>query len=246
MNSIFLFDVDGVLCDRGQKIDPQFKHWFTQFISNKEFCFITGSNREKTIEQLGKDLTDKCKISFHCMGNNIWIDGFEKSINQFILKPEELDFLETLVKEHPFSKKFGPHIDIRKGSVNFSIVGKNASEEDRNLYSRFDKLFNDRINIIKKFTRMFPRFDAYLGGEVSIDICLTTCNKSQVMSLLPPHDKLYFFGDRCYEYGIDSPLSHFFTKLTKDDVVANIERYPWEYFQIDNGFQETWDILKVL
>lgn len=246
MKEVFLFDVDGVLCDRGQKIDPEFKQWFLDFISNREFCFITGSNREKTIEQLGQDLVDKCRISFHCMGNNIWIDGRERSINQFFLKSEELDYLENLVKQHTFTKKFGPHIEIRKGSINFSIPGKGASEADRKLYSKFDNAFKDRITIIKKFTKMFPRFEAYLGGEVSIDICLAGCNKSQIMSLLPPWNKLYFFGDRCEEYGIDFPLTRNFAKMTKDDVVENKKRYVWEYFQIDNGYHETWDILKVL
>lgn len=246
MNEIFLFDVDGVLCDRGQKVNIEFKQWFLHFINGREFCFITGSNRDKTIDQLGLDLVEKCRMSFHCMGNNIWIDGSERSINQFILKQEEIDYLIDLSKRHNFPRKSGPHIDFRKGSINFSIPGKNASQEDRKLYSQFDREFNDRINIIKKFTKKFPRYEAYLGGEISIDICLADCNKSQIISLLPPWSKLYFFGDRCEIYGIDHPLAHMFTKFTKEDLINNKERYNWEYFHIKDGFHETWEILKLL
>ena len=225
MKQIFLFDVDGVLCDRGQKIDPAFHGWFSQFIRDKEFFFVTGSGREKTIEQLGVDLVNKCRISFHCMGNNIWIDNREISINQFVLKHEELHFLESLVNNHFFAKKTGSHIEYRKGSVNFSIVGKNASLEDRKLYSNFDKAFSDRLNIIKEITTKFPRLEAYLGGDVSIDICLQGCNKSQITTMLPPNDKIYFFGDRCYEYGIDYPIAKYFTKMSIEDLQQKEKRY---------------------
>lgn len=247
MKQIFLFDVDGVLCDRGQKIDPSFQDWFKQFIEGKDFFFVTGSSREKTIEQLGNEIVEKCRISYHCMGNNIWIDGREICINQFVLKKEELEYLENLANNHFFPKKKGPHIDYRKGSVNFSIVGRDASIEDRKQYTQLDKVSNDRIKIIEKFTKKFPRLEAYLGGDVSIDICLQGANKSQVMEMLPPYDKIYFFGDRCYRLGIDYPLTKYFTKMTVKQVQSSDEkRYPYEYFQINEGYMQTWDILKVL
>ena len=247
MKQIFLFDVDGVLCDRGQKIDPSFQLWFKQFIEGKDFFFVTGSGREKTIEQLGNEIVDKCRISYHCMGNNIWIDGREISVNQFVLKKEELELLENLVNNHNFPKKTGSHIDYRKGSINFSIVGRNASIEDRKIYMHFDKVFNDRIRIIDKITKKFPRLEAYLGGDVSVDICLQGGNKSQVMQMLPPYDKIYFFGDRCDKLGIDYPLTKYFTKMTLDQLQSSdAKRYPYEYFQIDKGYMQTWDILKVI
>lgn len=246
MKQLYLFDVDGVLCDRGQKIDPSFHQWFSQFVEGKDFFFITGSGRDKTIDQLGQDIVSKCRISYHCMGNNIWIDNREVSINQFTLKNEELLFLEDVVKEHSFARKTGSHIEYRKGSVNFSIVGKNASTEDRKLYANYDKAFNDRIRIIKQIHKHFPRFDAYLGGDVSIDICLQGCNKSQILTMLVPYDRLYFFGDRCYDYGIDNPIAKYFTEKSIEDVKNNVSHHPWEYFQIDNGYMQTWDILKLL
>lgn len=248
MNTLFLFDVDGVLCDRGRKIDSEFKAWFLTWIEHKQFFFLTGSGREKTIEQLGYDLVSKTRISYHCMANSIWIDDKEVSINQFILKPEELAFIENYVRNNRFPKKTGNHIDIRNGSINFSVVGRNATEDDRKLYISFDNMHQDRKNFIRRFTQKFPRFEAYYGGDVSVDICLQDCNKQQVLTLLMPHDKLYFFGDRCYPGGIDYPLAKNFQqrKIEEFKDISNIQRYQWEYFQIDDGYKQTWEILKLL
>jgi phosphomannomutase len=245
MNTLYLFDVDGVLCDRGQKVDDQFKIWFLSWAENKSFFFITGSDRNKTIEQLGNDFVQKSKISYHCMGNNIWINNKEISINQFFLKKDELEFLENAIQESVFPLKTGNHMDFRKGSVNFSVIGKNASITERQQYKKFDKISNERLKIVKQLTTKFPRLDAYLGGDISIDICLKGADKSQVLQILPPHEKLIFFGDRCYPYGIDYPISKYFTPMTKESIQGT-DRYRHEYFQINNGYNETWEILKLL
>lgn len=249
MNTLFLFDVDGVLCDRGQKIDLEFKQWFTNWTEHKQFFFLTGSGREKTIDQLGSDLVYKTRISYHCMGNNIWIDDKEVCINQFTLTDKELQFMEDYVRRSSFPKKTGYHIDVRKGSVNFSVVGRNATEDDRRMYVAHDKVYQDRKTFIRLFTQKFPRFEAYLGGDVSVDICLESCNKQQVLTLLMPNDKLYFFGDRCYPLGIDYPLASKFQENTLENVKnanSSDNMYKWQYFQINNGYKQTWEILKYL
>jgi hypothetical protein len=64
--------------------------------------------------------------------------------------------------------------------------------------------------------------------------------------MLPPNDKLYFFGDRCYPNGIDFPLSQHFTGMTIEKIQQSSERYRNEYFQINDGYNETWNILKLL
>lgn len=247
MNILYLFDVDGVLCDRGQKIEPEFKQWFLDWTNNKNFYYLTGSGREKTIEQLGYDLVTKTRISYHCMSNNIWIDDREINLNQFTLKTEELEFLEDYVKNSNFNTKTGNHIDFRKGSINFSVVGRNASDYARQSYQVYDKISNDRETFIKLFTSTFPRFEAYKGGDVSVDICLRDCNKSQILTLMPPCDKVLFFGDRCRPDGIDYPLARICTEANYNDIKINCtDIYRYKFFQIDNGYKQTWEILKSL
>jgi hypothetical protein len=83
-----------------------------------------------------------------------------------------------------------------------------------------------------EFVKQFPRFEAYLGGNTSIDICLQGANKGRSLMLIHNFNRydLLFFGDKCMEGGID------FT------VLAHVE----QYFQIDNGYKETWEELKAL
>ena len=53
MNAKFIFDVDGVLCDRGQLIDEKFKWFLEDWAEDKQYYLATGSPRNKTIAQIG-------------------------------------------------------------------------------------------------------------------------------------------------------------------------------------------------
>lgn len=233
MNNIFGFDVDGVLCNRSEPIDNDFKLWFQDWSKDKTYYIVTGSGRDKAISQIGEEILLGADISFHCLGNNIWIKDHEVTVNQIILKKEEIDFLENCIKQSTFPIKTGNHIEVRKGSVNFSIIGRNASKEERLQYIHHDKQHQERIKIIKKFMYEFPRFDAYIGGDVSIDICLAGANKGQIFNLLNLSDKTFhYFGDRCFVYGVDFPVAN---ELQKTNHICH---------QIDNGFMQTYTILK--
>ena len=54
----FLFDVDGTLTDARKPIDPKFKDFMIEFISNNKCMIVTGSDRSKTVEQIGLELTN--------------------------------------------------------------------------------------------------------------------------------------------------------------------------------------------
>ena len=223
---IFLFDVDGVICDRGEKINPEFADWLKVFLQDKKFHWITGSVKERTIEQIGKDLYDMCKLSFHCMGNQINIEDEEVLINQFDLTDSEIRFLNDCIASSLFPHKTGNHIEVRKGSVNFSVAGRNASKEVRNMYIEYDNITRERARLVRHIETNIPRFHAYIGGDISIDICLRNCNKSQIINLTG--NPTIFFGDRMESFGIDVPLKH----------------VSYDHHHIKNGYKQTWEILK--
>ena len=64
----YIFDVDGVLCDAGQYIDDNFRIFFENWIEDKTYYLITGSHKEKTVDQIGSVIPAKQHIGFHCMG----------------------------------------------------------------------------------------------------------------------------------------------------------------------------------
>ena len=47
----FIFDVDGTLTPSRQEIDMDFAVFFTDFCAERDVYLVTGSDREKTIEQ---------------------------------------------------------------------------------------------------------------------------------------------------------------------------------------------------
>lgn len=237
MKNLYMFDVDGVLTERSMPIEPTFKKWFINWAKqdNVEICYNTGSNREKTEKQIGKDMLDLAPISFHCLGNSIWINGNETVINEFQLTHDEILWLENQVNISKFQTKTGNHIEVRKGSVNFSIVGRNANMEERLLYKKYDQQTNERLDIIKRFIETFTHYDAFIGGDISIDICIRGAHKGLSISLIDPYayEKVYAFGDKYTQYGVDYPLAIYYPKNYK-------------FIPIDNGYSETFTTIKKL
>ena len=57
----FIFDVDGTLTPSRQIIDEEFLSFFFRFTFNNEVYLVTGSDREKTIEQITLELYHNCE-----------------------------------------------------------------------------------------------------------------------------------------------------------------------------------------
>jgi phosphomannomutase len=227
----YVFDVDGVLCDTNCVIDPEFRDWFIDWSKGKEYYIITGGERQSTINQVGEVIVNNAKTQFHCMGNHVFIEGREYKLNQFTLNPAELYWLNSYIQESPYHTKTGNHIEQRTGSLNVSVVGRNATTKERNDYIEWDTKYNERKILATEFVKQFPRFESYLGGNTSIDICLRGANKGSCMNLIQydPNDTI-FFGDKCTAGGIDFP------------VIFRVRKHK----QINDGYQETWEKLKTL
>lgn len=232
LNILWIFDVDGVLTNMGDVIDPEFQAWFVDWSKDKKYWLVTGSPREKVIEQIGTTIVENADIGFYCLGNSIWMDENKSLINQFILKQEEIDWLNNAVTQSNFPIKTGDHIQCREGSVNFSVIGRSATKEARLEYQMWDAKTSERINIIKSLTETFPRLSAFIGGRVSIDICMRSCDKFQILNYVKSDSYVIFLGDRCFEYGVDAPLA------------GSIRRRGFMVYEIINGYLDSWNILK--
>jgi len=233
----WVFDVDGVLCDRGAVIQDDFKNWFQEWSKDKSVFLVTGSEKTRTENQIGKDIVESACASFHCLGNSVWVKNKEFRINQFTLTAEEHQWLTEKINSSQFPIKTGNHICIRPGSINFSTVGKNADNDLRKNYAEWDSSFKEREFLVKELSNKFPRLEAFIGGEVSIDICRRGANKGQVVNFIGGYsgvEQIYFFADRLEDFGIDKPFA--------DKITGN------EHYKIFNvqGYQNTWEILKNL
>jgi phosphomannomutase len=227
----FIFDVDGTLTPSRGKIDKSFITFFFDFCRNNDVYLVTGSDKAKTIEQIGEEIYNKCKRVYQCNGNDIWQSDNNIQTNEWTLPNLARTFLISCEYESPFTQRTGNHIEERPGMVNFSVVGRNANLEERAAYVAYDTKENERNTIADAFNMMFPDLSAKVGGETGIDISPRGADKSQILRDFKEDDTLWFFGDAIYEGGNDYPLA----KLIKNHRKVNGWSQTKEYLQI---FQE--------
>ncbi len=199
----YVFDVDGTLTPSRGMIDPDFEKFFMDFCRNHAVYLVTGSDYKKTEEQLGSDICYAVEAVYNCSGNYVVKRDIVVHKNDFELIDSERIALENELRVSGFSVRTGNHIEQRIGAVNFSIIGRNATKEERQQYIVWDNATNERKEICHRLNRMFTRLECVVGGETSIDIYLRGKDKSQIARHLHPFT---FFGDRCEVGGNDHTI----------------------------------------
>ena len=222
----FLFDVDGTLTDARKPIDQKFKDFMIDFTSKNKCMIVTGSDRPKTVEQIGLELTNAFDRVYHCSGNHVFEGSKEVKKNNWMMSKTQYKFLQDYLHRINYSEMTGNHIEQRIGTANFSIVGRNANWEERARYADWDKVNRGRETVAYYYNDEFKDSVAQVAGETSIDIFPVGCDKSQALN--EQEGTTIFFGDNCFPGG-------------NDFTAAQASTY---YHQIDGGYKQTWEILK--
>ena len=231
----YIFDVDGTLTPSRATIDWEFEKWFLNFCKKNQVYLVTGSDRDKTIEQIGENVYNSCVKVYQCSGNDVWVK--DQNIRSKIWDmPEDVkaDLSEEL-NSSKFYRKTGHHFDTRPGLVNFSVVGRKCNLEDRAMYKQWDEHKSERVNIAKRMSVKYPSIQFEIAGETGIDITPKGCDKSQILDdfKLEKIDQLHFFGDACDPGGNDHKLYR-----------AIYESFGKVYHVKD--WIQTWNLLKTL
>jgi len=205
----FIFDVDGTLTPSRQKIDDEFRYFFANFMHIYPVYIVTGSDKSKTVEQLGEDLFNKAVMSFNCSGNEIWVRDKLIYKSDWVLPNEVEQYMLELLNQSKFPIRTGNHIEKRNGSVNFTIVGRNANMDEREQYIKWDKDTSERMWLVNKLINKFDNIEVVIGGETGLDIFEKGKDKSQTIEKIRGCDEdiLYFFGDQIFENGNDYSIA---------------------------------------
>jgi len=204
----FVFDVDGTLTPSRGKIDKDFAAWFENFASHNSCYLVTGSDKMKTVEQVGLSIYNLAVRVYNCNGNDVWEQDTNVHQNEWILEETPHTFLAQCLTESEFPLRTGQHFEHRPGMVNFSVVGRGADKEQRAQYVRYDTKKAERYKIAHSFNIMFPYLEAKVGGETGIDISPKGFDKSQIVNDFDSNDTLIFFGDAMQLGGNDQPLAN--------------------------------------
>jgi phosphomannomutase len=231
---IYMFDVDGTLTPSRGAIDSLFESFFINFCSNNKVILVTGSDRVKTIEQVGEKVYNSCYRVYQCSGNDIWEGTNNVATKEFIWPDNLEDFCDYWIAHSNYNVRTGNHKDVRPGLLNFSIVGRNATREQRADYVAYDEYTKERELIARLVNEKFPNYEANVAGETGIDITQKGCGKEQII-----HDfdaatyKISFFGDKMERGGNDHKLS-----LEVSNRGGNVYHV--------KDWMHTWEILKLL
>jgi phosphomannomutase len=218
----FIFDVDGTLTPSRGVISDEFKEFFLDFCKNNKVWLVTGSDYPKTLEQLGEEICQEVVTSYNCSGNDVWFKGKRVNSKPFEAPKELYDLMHGWLQVSSFPLRTGKHIEERTGTINFSIVGRNATLGERKLYIEHDLNNRERESIAYSINSEFPELTATVGGETGIDIYRKGGDKSQILEDFDdPYDDIYFFGDKCELGGNDYPLA----RKLKPKRVFNVQSY---------------------
>ena len=264
MDKIFMFDIDGTLTPSRLRMTKEFSKFFDEWSSEgifknsfaypeikrelvrkNKYYLVTGSDLDKTKEQLPIAYIDRAEAIFTCCGNQMWIDDELIYDNKFKVPRKLNKLLGTIMSNSQYPHRYGNHIEDRGSMVNFSIVGRDCTQEQREEYFEWDKQSLEREIIANAIKEKFSDLDAVLGGQISIDIYPKGHDKSQIFKHITDniikkiHPDIYnvdtefiFVGDRTEKGGNDYPLAKLMKKTQN-----------CKYHQVED-YRKTWWLLQ--
>ena len=203
----FIFDVDGTLTDSRQQMDFEFMCFMIKFCCTYDVYLVTGSDRAKTVEQVGLDVYNRSIRVYNCSG----ADVYEKDVNVYKsdwnISDEVKKFLRDELDFSQFPIRCGNHIEERPGGINFSILGRGEGVNlaDREEYVKWDRNTGERILIADRIKNQFPNLNVQIGGQTGLDI--SDNDKSQILRDFNIDDDIHFFGDMMQKGQNDYPLA---------------------------------------
>jgi len=232
-NTIVLADVDGTLTPAVQQVSPEMCETLRKLREKVVIGFVGGSDLKKQENQLGqpKEMFDFCfaenGLVAYRLGKELPSQSFIKKLGEERYRRLSR-FILTYIAERcigpddgssPYPEDRipvvrGTHIEFRRGMINVSPIGRNATIQERKDFNKFDIEHGVRKRFVEAIQKEFPDYDLsiVIGGEISFDITFKGWDKTYCLQLLEAEaarpggvkfDKIIFFGDKCYPGGND-------------------------------------------
>ena len=216
MKSIVLFDVDGTLTPSRQKIDSEMIRALELLRTKHTIGIVGGSNYEKQKEQLGEAIklfdfvfSENGLDAYGEGGLNFFSQSFVEHIGQKSYN-ELVNFCLEYISKLDIPKKTSIFIELRKGMVNVSPIGRSCSLKDRAEFEELDAKFEIRKKFITSLKERFSHLNLTfsIGGQISFDVFPTGWDKTFCLRHLKAKgfDTFYFFGDKTAPGGNDHEI----------------------------------------
>jgi phosphomannomutase len=226
---LILFDVDGTLTEARRPIQKAMLKALRELSRYAEIGFLTGSGLEYIKEQLWPALADpiirqNChllpcngteyvipygdeEIIFNAMSKEYMVDSIGKEDFQKLMNI--LCKLQAqVVEENNDLPLTGNFVQNRGSMINWCPIGRNAQQEDREVFKALDNLYGIRNMYLSKLKNYISaaKMDVTvkLGGNTSFDIFPNGWDKTFALNHFDgPNWTFWFVGDRCGPTGND-------------------------------------------
>ena len=225
----YLFDMDGTLTkSRCHISDSMLDTLVSLDKGGNNLYLVTGSDLSKVEEQIPYHALKIFKRVFCSNGTKVYdynpdpdnelgsqepelvhrvslLDHYsQQDINHIV------SVLSRIVAETHTKYKTGTFIEWRGSQINFSIIGRNCTQDQREDYTKWDKKSGERTKVINKLREEFDGWGLSfrLGGQISIDITRRGWDKSYALQNIDASPKeCVYFGDRIDYNGNDSDVA---------------------------------------
>lgn len=210
LQDVLIFDVDGTLTaprsamtgDMAAALRP---------LSRRFPCYaVSGSDFARIGEQAPDSVLHSFAGVFSCSGNVLHAAGREVYALDHEFPPELARFAQAWIARAAFPLRTGRHVEARTGALNLSVIGRNATRREREIYLRHDRATGERHRLAEAIAERFPQYECRLGGQISVDVAPRGWNKGRVAAEVlarHPGARLQFFGDNTGPGGNDEPLA---------------------------------------
>jgi phosphomannomutase len=224
-----LFDMDGTLTDARQLITTDVIDTLRSTAAGTKKHLVTGSDMCKIEEQIPQEvLLELFSRVYACNGTRVYNCDLDMDDENMPIEPElihkvtlvdhysEADInhiinvlLKTAANAHT-KVKTGTFVEWRESQINFSVVGRNCTTEQREDYVKWDKKSGERKKIIDQLREEFKGWGLSfrLGGQISIDVTREGWDKSYAFkNMHQTPDQCIFFGDKICPDGNDLDIA---------------------------------------
>lgn len=231
--TLFLFDIDGTLCESRLEVKPNMVQLLKKLYqkNNIDIACVSCTNMKNAKKELKDSLS-----YFSAFYTENGVVTYDKNLNIIYQKNIKdllgLEKYNTLISfilecvqnaEVPF--RVGNYIEERCGVINVSPVGNPITKEQREIFIKWESEHHTIEKMRKKCEKKFG--DEYKlrftkGGTKSFDIYPYEWDKTFCLNFIEGYDNILFFGDTTYPGGGDYYLA-VNEKITKGIGVKNPE-----------------------
>ena len=224
-----LFDMDGTLTDARQLITTDVVEALTAIKTGTKRYLVTGSDMSKIEQQIPYTLLlNLFDRVYACNGTRVYNCRLDMDDENLPPEPDlihnvtlsdyysEADLnhimnvlLQTAASTHT-KVKTGTFVEWRGSQINFSIVGRNCTQAQREDYIKWDTKSEERKKIVDHLRKEFKGWGLSfrLGGQISIDITREGWDKSYAFkNMTETPDQCIFFGDKICTDGNDFDIA---------------------------------------